>query len=122
MKNAIDEDYSTPLTPDLFAAAYGYPPAMVRLAIECGLKSTGGKITGIAFCRWFTAHYNDLRERAGLPLLDTPTKGMPAGERRPKGRRPQGRRRRHSGRGRRYEHGCGRGCESRDSGQRQSCS
>jgi hypothetical protein len=54
---------------------------MVRLAIECGLKSTGGKITGIAFCRWFTAHYNDLRARAGLPLLDTPTKSMPAKDR-----------------------------------------
>ena len=81
MKHVIDEDYSTPLTPDLFAATYGYPPAMVRLAIECGLKSTGGKITGIAFCRWFTAHYNDLRARAGLPLLDTPTKSMPAKDR-----------------------------------------
>jgi len=82
MKDVSDEDYTTPMTPDVFAKIYGYPPAMVRLAIDCGLKSARGKITGLAFCRWFTAHYNDLRKGAGLPLLDPPAKGMAAGERR----------------------------------------
>jgi len=75
-KDVSDKEYATPLSPDIFAATFGYPPAMVRLAIECGLQSLEGKITGIAFCQWFTAHYNDLRIRAGLPPLDTPTKGM----------------------------------------------
>ena len=82
MKDVPDEDYTTPMSPDLFAKIYGYPPAIVRLAIDCGLKAPAGKITGLAFCRWFTAHYNDLREGAGLPLLEPPTKAMTAGERR----------------------------------------
>jgi hypothetical protein len=81
MKDVSDQEYTTPLSPGLFAEIFGYPPAMVRLAIDCGLKCPGGRITGIAFCRWFTAHYNDFRSRAGLPLLDTPTKAMTAKDR-----------------------------------------
>ena len=82
MNDASDEEYTTPLDPDMFAAIFGYPPALVHLAIDCGLKAPAGKITGLAFCRWFTSHYNELRARAGLPLLDAPAKSMPAGERR----------------------------------------
>jgi len=81
MQDATDEEYETPLTPDLFAEAFGYPAAMIHLAIECGLSSPGGKITATAFCRWFAAHYNDLRARAGLPLLEAPTAEMSAEER-----------------------------------------
>ena len=81
IKDILDKEYKTPLTPDLFAERFGYPPAMVRLAIECGLKSPEGKITGLSFCQWFTAHYNDLRGRAGLPLLDIPTDAMTAKDR-----------------------------------------
>jgi len=76
MKNILDKEYKMPLSPELFAQKFGYPPAMVRLAIECGLKAPDGKITGVSFCQWFTGHYNDLRGRAGLPLLDTPTDAM----------------------------------------------
>ena len=54
---------------------------MVRLAIDCGLEAPGGRITAIAFCQWFAIHYNDLRGRAGLPALDTPSGGMTAEER-----------------------------------------
>jgi len=70
------------MTPAAFAETFGYPPALVRLAIDCGLKCPGGRITGLSFCRWFTAHYNDIRECAGLPLLEMPTKGLTANERR----------------------------------------
>jgi len=58
-----------PLTPDSFAEKFHYPAAMIRLAIDCGLESVGGRITAIGFCKWFTAHYNDFRKLAGLPLL-----------------------------------------------------
>ena len=80
IEDLSEKEYKRPLTPDLFAKKFGYPPAMVRLVIDCGLKSPGGKITGIAFCRWLTANYNVLREHAGLPLLDTPTEAMTAEE------------------------------------------
>jgi hypothetical protein len=76
MDETSGEEFHTPLNPAQFAEKYGYPPAMIRLAIDCGLESPGGMITGIAFCQWFTGHYNDLRRRAGLPLLDTPTEAM----------------------------------------------
>ena len=79
--NFTDAEYKTPLTPDSFAAKFGYPPAMVRLAIDCGLQARKGMITGIAFCKWLLVHYNDLRERAGLPLLETPNKAMKAKDR-----------------------------------------
>jgi hypothetical protein len=81
MEPPSDEEYRTPLTPDLFAQKFHYPPAMVRLAIECGLESRDGKITAIGFCKWFTAHYNDFRKRAGLPNLDGFTESMSAEER-----------------------------------------
>jgi len=51
MKDVTVEEYTTLLTPDLFAEIFGYPRALVRLAIDRGLKTRGGKITGIAFCR-----------------------------------------------------------------------
>ena len=82
MDDYSELEYATPFTPNIFAAKFGYPPALVRLAIDCGLKAPAGRITGLSFCRWFTAHYNDLRERAGLPVLEAPTKGMPSSERR----------------------------------------
>ena len=81
MEGSSDEECETPLTVDLFAETFGYPRAMVCLAIECGLDSPEGKITGVAFCQWLAAHYNDLRGFAGLPILDTPTETMTAEER-----------------------------------------
>ena len=81
MQHPLDEKFETPLTPDAFAEKYGYPPAMIRLAIDCGLSSPKGKVTGVAFCRWLTAHYNVFRKAAGLPELATPIKSMSAKER-----------------------------------------
>ena len=76
MKDSSDHDYETPLTPASFAEKFGYPPAMIRLAVECGLEAPEGKITGLAFCQWLTANYNDLRKAAGLPLLPVPNESM----------------------------------------------
>jgi len=81
MKSHLDEVYKTPLTPELFAEKYHYPPGLVRLAIACGLESPGGKITAVAFCNWFVIHYNDFRRMAGLPLLKPATETMTAEER-----------------------------------------
>jgi hypothetical protein len=81
MNLSRDELNNTPLTPESFAKVFHYPPAMIRLAIDCGLPSSEGKITGVSFCRWFTTNYNELRKRAGLPLLPTPTAKMTTEER-----------------------------------------
>jgi len=81
MKDSLDEKYETPLTPELFAEKFNYSPAFVRLAIECGLDSPGGKITAVAFCNWFVKHYNNFRKMAGLALLKLPTETMTAEER-----------------------------------------
>ena len=81
MDEPSDADYEMTLTPDLFAERFGYPPAMIRLAIQCGLEAPDGKITGVGFCQWLTTHYNELRKGAGLPLLQTPTALMTATER-----------------------------------------
>ena len=81
MKDISEMEYRTPLTPDSFAKRFRYSSGLVRLAIDCGLESSQGKITAIDFCNWFAAHYNDIRKLAGLPLLETPTDGMSADER-----------------------------------------
>jgi hypothetical protein len=76
MRDSLDDELETPLVPDLFAKKFGYPPAMVRLAIECGLEASDGKITGVVFCQWLTEHYNEVRKAAGLQELATPTEAM----------------------------------------------
>jgi len=76
LENFSSKQYRKPLTPEEFAAKFNYPPAMVRLAIDCGLEAPGGKITGAAFCQWFTEHYNDFRTAAGLPRLHPPSARM----------------------------------------------
>jgi len=81
VKDRSAKEYETPLTADVFATRFGYPPAMVRLAIDCGLEAPDGKITCVAFCKWLTANYNELRRGAGLPLLDGPTERMTGEER-----------------------------------------
>ena len=81
MEDQSDDEFKTPLTPDLFAETFGYPSAMIHLAIDCGMEAPGGKLTAVAFCRWFAIHYNELRGRAGLALLDAPTQEMTAEER-----------------------------------------
>ena len=77
MLDPSDVIFSTPLTPDVFAETFHYPAGMVHLALDCGMESAGGKITAVDFCNWFVAHYNIFRAKAGLPLLDPPTKAMP---------------------------------------------
>jgi hypothetical protein len=81
MEHPLNETYKTPLTAELFAENFHYPPAFVHLAIDCGLEAPGGKITAVAFCNWFVIHYNDFRRMAGLPPLEVPTDTMKAEER-----------------------------------------
>ena len=81
MRNIRDKNLKTPLPLDLFAKTFHYPPAMVWLTIECGLEAPEGRVTGVAFCRWLTAHYNDFRKAAGLPELAAPTELMSAEKR-----------------------------------------
>lgn len=81
MKEPSLEECLLPLTPELFAERFHYPPAMIRLAIECGLEAVEGRITAIHFCKWFTSHYNDFRQRAGLPPLSIGTEAMSPQER-----------------------------------------
>ena len=81
MGNIKDSELEAPLTPDLFAKKFYYPPAMVRLTMECGLEAPEGKVTGVAFCQWLTAHYNEFRKAAGLSELAAPTESMSVEER-----------------------------------------
>ena len=81
MESSPDELYNTLLTPELFAERFGLPAAMIRLAVECGMESSDGKITAIAVFQWIYVHYNDLRERAGLPPLAAPIESITVEER-----------------------------------------
>jgi hypothetical protein len=80
MENPSEYLYATLLTPELFAQQFGYPAGMIRLAIDCGLETSDGRVSVSAFCRWLASHHNVLRERAGLPLLASPSEAMTAEE------------------------------------------
>ena len=81
MRDISDQELETPLTVDAFAEEFHYPPGMIRLAIECGLETEDGKVTGVGLAYWLSVHYNEFRKVAGFPPLATPNESMTPEER-----------------------------------------
>jgi hypothetical protein len=65
-----DEPILPPLTVEELSAVSSFPPALIRLAIDCGCPtSADGRLTQCEFGWWLADHYNEVRAAAGLPLL-----------------------------------------------------
>ena len=65
-----EEPLLPPLTVEELSAVSSFPPALIRLAIDCGCPTnTDGRLTQCEFGWWLAEHYNDVRAAAGLPLL-----------------------------------------------------